>query len=236
MGMPGRARACRVETRPSSGGPIDVAAADLRRPLVDWLGCASEPGDDGSSGSTGTPWSAWLTAPDGSAGGAWVITQLEAGVGFGSILDSVLEFDPTLGAELTLGNLLDARVFNEHGEVHIWRGVDGRPRAHGRADARGESAATFDEGWSMWGTRCRKGQHDGWTEITEDRGTTLRVPLAIGDERAELPLRLGVRHYLGEDDLGMPRILEIRFIGLATQAGYPEFLAVRASSIGRQTG
>jgi CRISPR-associated protein (TIGR03984 family) len=197
-----------VAGRASTWAPIAVpTTGDASAALDGWLGLSV------SSDDTTAAWRRWL---DGKP--AWMIVQLDEAIGFGVVDGSGIILDPALRTPLTLGRLLDARVFNEHGEIHLWRGPDGQPRARGRRDEDGrEEASTFDEGWLLWGTRVDEANEgSGWTTVTEDRGTTVRVPVAITNADRQLPLRLVVRQYLDEDDLGMPSFGDVRFVGLTT--------------------
>ncbi|MBI4492004.1 MAG: hypothetical protein HY690_04355 [Chloroflexi bacterium] len=160
---------------------------------------------------------AWLRAQEKAPRRAWIVAQLEPGVGWGTLIDGAVRFDPRLGGDgLPLESVLEARVFDQTTELLLWRGADARLRGRWRTDGRGEPVLAMDEDWYLWGTRA-KPEEDGWMCLSEDRGTMLRLPLAPAD--AAPPLRVVVRHYLKTDDLGMPSFEETRFVALKRADG-----------------
>lgn len=171
----------------------------------------------------------WLRAQAHQLGPAWVVAQLQERVGWGVLVDGVLHWDEDqrFGRDaLTLEGLLDARIFNEQAELHLWRDADASLRGRLRRDRkieagqRGETRAV-DEYWYLWGTKADPGSAPpGWTRLTEARGTTLRLPLRIVGQ--PWAVRLKVRHYLkplDQDELWLPSFADTRFVGLVDARG-----------------
>lgn len=213
---------------------IAVASSDEEKALPAWLGC---PPTDGSTSEqqpvVASPWSRWIASTTRMSS-AWVVATLEDAIRIG-VIDGRLWLDPTFRGDLTLGRLLDARVFNDHGEIHLWRGADGRLAARGRVDGEGPVGQMVEESWWLWGTRAAPHDRGAWTTLTEDRGTTLCLPVLIGDDRVELPMRLHVRHYLERDDLRMPEFRDTRFVGFARRNDkHPQLIAPAAPALSLQ--
>ncbi len=109
-----------------------------------------------------------------------------------------------------------ARLFNDNGEIFIWRDADSLTW-HGRmiyTPAEGEEAhftEAIDEGYLLWGNRAEMLGESGFT-LLSDAGQGLRhiVPLQV--DASALPLRLRVRHLIALDDTGFARITATRLV------------------------
>jgi CRISPR-associated protein (TIGR03984 family) len=173
--------------------------------------------------------SGWLTQQAAAYGLTHLLAHADDGVIWG-------RFDPSglvtssdaaraAGAEecsppLREVTLQTARAFSPAAELLLWR--DGaawlarviRPAGPGETPDLREA---FDEEHLLWGTTIRPLIH-GFVLAEHGRQGLRHAPPIDLPERpyslAELPLRLRLRHYVGEDELGMARVAVSRLVSL----------------------
>lgn len=102
------------------------------------------------------------------------------------------------------------RLFNKSKELYIWRS-SGSFKARLRIDDEGEDAHVVDACQVLWGTMAKPlGE---FTELTEDRGTTLIVPLknvTVNDRKNRLGLI--TRNYIGYTPAFQATYIDCRFV------------------------
>lgn len=153
----------------------------------------------------------------------WLLAHADDGVIWGENRDDGLvishDVTPGISPPLRVATLRQARLFSATGELQLWRDDDEWKACLIRVP-RTDEPATFtesiDETQILWGGTAR--QLENRFTLLSDGGQGLRhtVPLTI-EERADgdRPLRLHVRHYLGEDDLGFVTIVASRLVDLS---------------------
>ena len=97
--------------------------------------------------------------------------------------------------DFTADRLTEARAFSETAELHVIQ-VNGAWRGRIRTDGVGEETEVFDQRQLLWGN-C-KASSGGVSELKEDRGISLEIPLEIpvGDNSRAW---LQIRSYLAAD-------------------------------------
>jgi CRISPR-associated protein (TIGR03984 family) len=114
------------------------------------------------------------------------------------------------------------RVFNDRQELLIWRTEDNEEngsdfKGRMRIDQDGEKSEEtpiVDANQVLWGTRA-KSLDNGFTLLTEDRGTELILPfnnLESVDDK-ENRIFLETRNYIGYNDIGQAAYVDTRFVG-----------------------
>ena len=127
-------------------------------------------------------------------GNGWVVVYLDYKVLVGRYEDRRLSF--FRGEVFDLKFLQKIRVFNDERELFIWRqGYDYKARL--RVDDEGEKEECVEVRQIIWGTGifCKE---DGWTVITEKRGTEIALPLSgleVGEENNKRAV-LVTRNYI----------------------------------------
>lgn len=104
------------------------------------------------------------------------------------------------------------RVFNESRELLVWRTNNGF-KGRIRIDNEGEHTEVVDAKQVLWGTKVVRNTGD-FTELTEDRGTTLIVPLKdvkVDDKKSRAFLK--TRNYIGYTDACQATYVDSRFMG-----------------------
>lgn len=153
----------------------------------------------------------------------WLLAHADDGIIWGENRADRLatsdEITPEISPPLRISTLRQARLFSDRGELQIWREDDDWKGCLIR-EARGGDTPTFtesiDEMRILWGTEADP-LDANFTRFT-DGGQGLRhtVPLTVDGsfKPGERPLRLRVRHYLGEDDFGLANIVASRLVDL----------------------
>ncbi|HOV91197.1 MAG TPA: CRISPR-associated protein Csx19 [Syntrophorhabdaceae bacterium] len=104
-----------------------------------------------------------------------------------------------------------ARIFDTDKELHIWRTAEGL-KGRVRVDNEGEPVTVVDAYQVLFGTKAVP-LDNGFTKLTEDRGTELIVPfepLSIDD--GERRLKLHTRNYVGFNEASQAGYVDCRFV------------------------
>lgn len=109
------------------------------------------------------------------------------------------------------------RVFNETSELMLWR-TEGcifnlRLREDDIHAVRIENGSyVIDAHQVIWGTKAKK-LNDGWSELTEQRGTRLIVPFPdLEVDSGKNRLKLWTRHYISFNENGQAGYMDSRFV------------------------
>ncbi|BCB96586.1 hypothetical protein JZK55_15080 [Dissulfurispira thermophila] len=103
------------------------------------------------------------------------------------------------------------RLFNEKKELYLWRS-NGNLKARFRIDEEGDDTSVVDAYQVLWGTLSE--QLGDFTRLTEDRGTTLIVPVKgveVNDMKSRLFLK--TRNYIGYTPAHQATYIDCRFMG-----------------------
>lgn len=108
------------------------------------------------------------------------------------------------------------RLFNEKRELYVWR--DGESlKARLRVDGDGDDIDVVDACQVLWGTRSTPvGQ---FTELNEERGTRLLVPLRdirVDDKKRRVFIK--TRNYIGYHKNCLATYMDCRFLGFDTKS------------------
>jgi CRISPR-associated protein (TIGR03984 family) len=161
---------------------------------------------------------AWLAkqAKDGMV----LLAHADDGVSWGQVKSGGLSF-PTVALHgqpvLRKETLQMARLFDSQDETYLWRTGEDRWRGRQIRDGRGERRLRyFDEAQILWGTRVEAIEADFVRVAEGEQGLRHAPPLKLDleDWQDAHPLRLGVRHYLTEDDEGWLRVSMSRLTGV----------------------
>lgn len=174
----------------------------------------------------------WLRAQAERCGLKWLLAHSDDGVTWGRMDGSQLVTSdavaPDVSPPLRAPTLQQARLFDEHGELYLWRDADLGWRARLiRAPKAGEVAAftdSIDEPQILWGTRADLLPNRFSLMTDGAQGLRHVVPIEIQGSFSEQtrPLRLWVRHYLREDGNGFVRIAASRLVALKMEAGHEQ--------------
>ncbi len=111
------------------------------------------------------------------------------------------------------------RVFNDKEELLIWRSGDGFKARLRRDDEHEGATAVVDAQQVLFGTQKGPKSDERFTEIIEDRGTSLILPVTDlrCDGKARLKSRICIktRNYVEHNDLGQATYSDCRFLGFA---------------------
>lgn len=165
---------------------------------------------------------AWLVSE--AKDGMLLLAHAEDGVIWGQVQDGLIATPSTnlhQQAVLRPVSLLAARLFDKDSEIYLWRTDENQWRARRLTDSQGETCEYLDETQVLWGTEVEDSEvinpvHAiGFSRVAEGvQGLRHAVPLLLPKGKwSENRLRLGVRHYLQNDD-GWRRINMSRLTGL----------------------
>lgn len=119
-------------------------------------------------------------------------------------------------AALRAETLCMARLFNQDQEIFLWSVHEGKWRARILHDGIGSACEYFDEPQILWGTDV-EAAGEGFSRLVEGQeGMHHAPPLEIMPQawRGKHRVRLHVRHYLEQDDVGWQRIAFSRLTSL----------------------
>jgi len=104
------------------------------------------------------------------------------------------------------------RVFNTDKELLVWR-TNGRLKGRLRTDENGTETEVVVTHQVLFGTRKGSYCNNNFTEITENRGTSLILPFAdltVDDKRNRIRVR--THNYIGHNTLGQATYEDCRFV------------------------
>lgn len=167
---------------------------------------------------------AWIR-PQGSDGN-YLLAHADDGVIWGwwkdgSLITSYEAADDrqqqTYCPELRDETLQQARIFNEQGEIYLWRNSqDGNWRYRKLMDTGGDQMKqAYDEKQILWGTHARPAKYGFSTMSDGSQGLKHIIPPATfqADGKGR-HLTLTVRHYLDESDIGFVYVTYSRLVKL----------------------
>lgn len=165
---------------------------------------------------------AWLKAQ--AQEGMTLLAHADDGVIWGQVKDGAMHMPPAEvheQVELRKETLQMARLFDDNQEVFLWRVEEGRWRARTVTEGKGDPCEYLDEMQVLWGTKVEE-VGGGFVRVADgEQGMHHAPPLADLRKKQDWdddhPLRLGVRHYLTEDDEGWVRMALSRLTGLKRQ-------------------
>ena len=134
------------------------------------------------------------------------------GLIWGKIESGTLFIAHEYSVPLQADTLQEARLFGKNGELHVWRVGDNLQAQTITDDLNGKGNEYIDESQILWGDHAEPIGGSEFSLMSDGvQGLYHAVPLpseAIPTKKdgGYRPLRLLVRHYLVEDDLGQARI------------------------------
>ncbi len=150
---------------------------------------------------------AWFADQRALGSAAWLLAYAEDGVIWGKLAGGELIFPKTETPTLVSQTLLEARLFNEQGEIHLWRTDEGFSACVVTDTADGDGA--FDEVQRLWGTDFDRESKvgDGFTLLVDGReGLRHAVPFEIPNNYFTKrhprfhPALIQTRHYFQIDE------------------------------------
>jgi len=182
---------------------------------------------------------AWAASTMRSLQLKWLLAHSGNGVTWGKLGENGLATSDRCASAISPAlcgeSLHDIRLFGNLGEVFAWRTGSGAFRCRAILDeamdacVRGTSGVRpllteyFDEDQILWGTRILYAR-SGFTRVRDgSQGLEHAVPLELDNmcgiwDGKTRPLRLKVRHYLSEDDMGAMRVSASRLVDLFVEA------------------
>jgi CRISPR-associated protein (TIGR03984 family) len=129
------------------------------------------------------------------------------------------------GETFELKHLQRLRVFNSTGELLLIKEKPCVFNARVRIDGSGDDIEVIDANQVLWGTRAVKYNSSGdnipagWVCITEDRGTSLTLPLpndidVVQVNDKDRRVKLKTRNYISYNELGQAGFIDCRFMGI----------------------
>ncbi|MCR6546880.1 type III-D CRISPR-associated protein Csx19 [Dehalobacterium formicoaceticum] len=153
-----------------------------------------------------------LNMPEGSL----VVTYLHYKVLIGMITDGKIKFPQ----EKTFlpKHLLKMRIFNQEQELHLWKSKGNIFKKRLRIDniSDGEEQEVVDAQQILWGTKANAVGY--WTELKEDRGTELIIPLPISAcsvNTGKKRIALTTRNYISYNNRCQAGYVDCRFVKIA---------------------
>lgn len=103
------------------------------------------------------------------------------------------------------------RLFNDKMELFIWR-IQGKWKARLRIDEEGEEVSAVEANQVLFGT-ISEDIGNGFTKLTEDRGTEIILPFEIkGVDAKKNRLKIKTRNYIDYNELGQAGYADSRFV------------------------
>lgn len=150
---------------------------------------------------------AWFAEQRALGSAAWLLAYAEDGVIWGKLAGGALVLPQTETPTLSSQTLLEARLFNQQGEIHLWRTDEGFSACVVTDTPSGDGA--FDEVQRLWGTDVDRDSKvgDGFTLLVDGlEGLRHAVPFAIPTNyfvkppRRFHPALIQTRHYFQVDE------------------------------------
>jgi len=127
-----------------------------------------------------TDMAAWFAAQPSLGDETWLLAYAEDGVIWGKLEHGKLALPQTDTPPLAPLTLLEARLFGETGEIHIWRTDDGFRAC--RVTEHASEFGAFDEWQRLWGTEAdgTSNPGDGFTLLVDGQeGLRHAVPIDV---------------------------------------------------------
>jgi len=147
---------------------------------------------------------AWFAAQSPLGANTWLLAYAEDGVIWGKLENGKLALPQADTPPLSPHTLLEARLFGESGEIHIWRTDDGFSAC--RVTEHEHASGAFDEWQQLWGTESA-GTTDGFTQLVDGQEelrhtVPVEIPNANFNPRHPRfhPARIQTRHYFAIDE------------------------------------
>ncbi|MCB8944044.1 MAG: TIGR03984 family CRISPR-associated protein [Ardenticatenaceae bacterium] len=171
----------------------------------------------------------WLEKEGEKLQPAYLLGHTLDGVFWGQMIDGKLQIMLTdhnrvipFNQAMFFDLLCELRLFSKTAELHLWR-QNGNWQASLIQDGTGNECEYIDEAQMLWGTYAEKvGEQftlmsDGIQELYH------AVPFAhdkipVAEDGSHRPLRLRVRHYLADDEMGRVRIAYSRLLKVTAVA------------------
>lgn len=165
----------------------------------------------------------WFAKQGAMGEQTWLLAFAEDGVIWGKLDGGKLTLAP-LAPPLAAQTLLEARLFGETGEVHLWRTDSGFSACH-VTDTVGKGVGAADEWLRLWGVDAED-RANGFTLLVDgQQGLRHAVPLVIPEEAFTQrhpryhPTILKVRHYFGVDqETGATSVVISRLVCLDAES------------------
>lgn len=166
---------------------------------------------------------AWFTAQGSQGDQTWLLAYAEDCVIWGKLADGELLLSQS--DQLHAITLLEARLFGENGEVHVWRTDDGFAACHVTDQEDSETAGAYDEWQRLWGVEA-EGRGNGFTKLVDGQeGFRHTVPLIVPDRAFHRshprfhPTILKTRHYFTVDgETGATSIALSRLVSIDAES------------------
>ena len=167
-------------------------------------------------------------------GYSWLLAHSETGVTWGRVTGDTLTTPVSYAPVLDQDILWQARLFGDLAELLLWRDGDGL--FHARILGERTPAETkenhliakyaqyFDETQILWGNGAIPATDAGFTIMSDGaEGLEHVAPFATVHVRnGDRPLRLKMRHYVNEDEMGFNRIVASRLVDLYDDNDAPD--------------
>lgn len=133
-----------------------------------------------------------------------------------------IQCGPGVKADAT--HLVEARVFNDDLELHVWKDGTGVYRWRLRSDnlsaAPGNTVESTTVNQYLWGTRATLVE-GGWSILSEERGFQLALPFDIPAGAVDTTHRLAlkVRYYVGFNSAHQTGYIDSRFVAFLAYPG-----------------
>ena len=153
----------------------------------------------------------------------FVTAYLSYGVFIGYVKQGEIVF---YSKDIDLKHLTEIRVFNKEEELYAYKDGDNF-KYRLRKDEEGEEISVIDANQIVLGT-CSDKTHEkkeGWTRITEKRGSELYVPFDI-NLSIEKRLAIHTRHYIEYNKCGQATYTDSRILGFKI-FGKEEYMEVQ---------
>ena len=174
---------------------------------------------------------AWFAAQAPLGMDTWLLAYAEDGVIWGRVEDKELVLPPAHIPTLSPLTLLEARLFGENGEIHIWRTDAGFSAC--RITEHESEFGAFDEWQRLWGTESEKltkkdkeQQEIKFTQLVDGQeGLRHAVPIAIPPHDFTTrhprfhPALIQTRHYFQVDEkTGVTSIALSRLVSVKSES------------------
>lgn len=116
--------------------------------------------------------------------------------------------------QLELTAIQRVRIFNENEELMLWRSEDKFVGRH-RKDSEGDQTWFVENDQVLFGTKSE--DLGGYTQLTEDRGTEVIVPLTgiiLSKENKKARVKVTTRNYIGYNEIHQATYVDNRLVNI----------------------